>query len=180
MRTGIQPGSFDPPTLAHLVIAHTALRYHQLDQIIWSVSRRPLGKNRGRTSIEDRLVVLRTVAATHQWLTVEGTDARLIVDLAQGHDVVVMGADKWHQLHEARFYGEDTKSKEVKAAMTEALNRLPTCAVAPRNGLEVPPDMVLPVPPWVAQQSSSQAVGGSTWMSLSAARRSNLWSEQRR
>ncbi|MDG2429023.1 MAG: hypothetical protein P8M16_11440 [Acidimicrobiales bacterium] len=179
MRTGIQPGSFDPPTLAHLVIAHTALRYHHLDQIIWSVSRRPLGKDRGRTSIEDRLVVLQDVAATHRWLTVEATDARLIADLAQGHDVVVMGADKWHQLHDSRFYGEETKSEEAEASMAKALNRLPTCAVAPRNGLEVPPDMVLPVPNWVAKQSSSQAVSDATWMSLSAARQSNLWSEQR-
>ena len=182
MRTGVQPGSFDPPTLAHLVIAHTALRHHRLDQIVWSVSRRPLGKEEGRTTVDDRLAVLEAVTTDHRWLAIKATDARLVADITDGHDVVVMGADKWHQLRDPGFYGHlidgDTDDAgNARAAMTVALGRLPTCAVAPRDGLAVPPEMALPVPRWVARQSSSSAVAGASWMALSVARLSGLWPE---
>ena len=33
------------------------------------------------------------------------TDEQLIADLAEGYDVCVIGADKWHQLHDLTFYG---------------------------------------------------------------------------
>jgi len=44
---------------------------------------------------------------------------------------VVVGADKWHQLHDLRFYRDD-------AAMAAALDRLPRLLVAPRAGVELP------------------------------------------
>ena len=177
MRTGVQPGSFDPPTLAHLTIAHAALRHHNLERVVWTVSRRPLGKETGRTGVDDRLVILREVAADHPWLAIDVTDARLVVDLTDGHDVVVMGADKWHQLHDVAFYGPNHREVGVDAtrAMDQALKRLPTCAVAPRAGLDVPPELALPVPRWVARQSSTDAVTGEPWMALSAARQAGLW-----
>ena len=95
-------------------------------------------------------------------------DARLVADLADGYDVVVMGADKWHQLHDTSFY-------EDGAAMAEALSRLPTCAVAPRDGLEVPREALLEVPRWVARQSSTAAATAEPWTMLSAARSFGLW-----
>jgi len=177
MRTGVQPGSFDPPTLAHLAIAHAALRHHRLDRVIWTVSRRPLGKDDGRTDVDDRLTVLHSVVADHRWLAAEATDARLVADIADGYDVVIMGADKWHQLHDPTFYGGP--GAEPAAAMDRALERLPICAVAPRDGLTVPPEVELSVPRWVARQSSSDAVAGAPWMALSAARHSGLWWEIR-
>jgi len=168
MRTGVQPGSFDPPTLAHLAVAHAALRHHHLDRVVWTVSRRPLGKDAGRTDVDARLAVLAEVATDHPWLTVASTGARLVADIAEGHDVVVMGADKWHQLHHPAFYADE-------AAMADALDRLPTCAVAPRLGLEVPDGARLDVPGWVGGQSSTDAVHGAPWTALSAARSSGLW-----
>ncbi len=108
MRIGVQPGSFDPPTLAHLAIAWAALRHHDLDRVVWTVSRRPLGKDAGRTDVEARLDVLRAVAA--------------------------------------------------------------------RLGLEVPDDVRLDVPGWVARQSSTDALHRAPWTALSAARASGLWS----
>ncbi|MEC9424999.1 MAG: hypothetical protein VX522_04610 [Actinomycetota bacterium] len=168
MRSGIQPGSFDPPTLAHLAIAWAALRHHDLDRVVWTVSRLPLGKDAGRSRVDDRLEVLEAVASDHRWLEVAATDARLVADLSEGHEVVVMGADKWHQLHDPTFYDDE-------ASMAEALARLPTCAVAPRLGLAVPNDLRLDVPGWVAFQSSSDAVGRAPWTALSAARASGLW-----
>ena len=181
MRTGVQPGSFDPPTLAHLAIAHAALRHHNLERVVWAVSRQPLGKDTGRTGVDDRVAVLHEVAADHSWLGVDVTDARLVADLAEGHDVVVMGADKWHQLHDVTFYRPDhrTLSMDAETAMEQALERLPTCAVAPRGGLDVPTEVALPVPRWVARQSSTDAVAGESWMALAAARRSGLWTCER-
>jgi len=170
VRTGAQPGSFDPPTLAHLAIAWAARRHHDLDRVVWTVSQRPLGKEVGRTDVEARLEVLRAVAADHRWLEVVATDARLVADLAEGHEVVVMGADKWHQLHDPAFYDDE-------ASMTEALARLPTCAVAPRSGLAVPDEVRLNVPGWVARQSSTEALDGAPWTALSAARASGRWPE---
>ncbi len=168
MRTGVQPGSFDPPTLAHLAIAHGALRHHRLDRVVWTVSRRPLGKDIGRSDVDDRLAVLRAVAADHRWLAVEISDARLVADIADGHDVVVMGADKWHQIHDPAFYADE-------ASMADALDRLPTCAVVPRLSLEVPDEVRLDVPDWVGGQSSTDAVDGAPWTALAAARASGLW-----
>jgi hypothetical protein len=59
--------------------------------------------------------------------------------------------------------------------MAEALRRLPTCAVAPRDGLHVPAEVRLDVPGWVARQSSTTAVASAPWMMLSAARSSGMW-----
>ncbi|MEC9056798.1 MAG: hypothetical protein VX477_00005, partial [Actinomycetota bacterium] len=58
MRQGVYPGSFDPPTLAHLTVADTARRRHSLDRVVWTLSRHPLGKERGRTTVEERRTVL--------------------------------------------------------------------------------------------------------------------------
>ena len=146
MRSGVQPGSFDPPTLAHLAIADAARR-----------------------------AVLDRVADDHTWLEVVVSDARLVADLAAGHNVVVMGADKWHQLHDPAFYGAEADG--AATAMADALGRLPTCAVAPRNGLQVPAEVRLDVAVWVARQSSTLAVDTAPWMMLSAARASGLWAD---
>ena len=168
VRHGVYPGSFDPPTLAHLAVADAARRRHGLDRVVWTLSRHPLGKERGRTTVEERRTVLDQVAIDHAWLEVNVVDARLVADLADGYDVVVMGADKWHQLHDPSFY-------EDGAAMAEALSRLPTCAVAPRDGLEVPREVLLEVPRWVARQSSTAAAAAEPWTMLSAARSFGLW-----
>ena len=60
------------------------------------------------------------------------TDDQLLADIAQGYDVLIVGADKWHQLHDPGFYGGSAE------AIREALARLPTLAVAPRAGVELP------------------------------------------
>ena len=60
------------------------------------------------------------------------TDAQLIADLAEGYDVCVIGADKWHQLHDLAFYDG------LEADRDAALGRLPMLAVAPRHGVAVP------------------------------------------
>jgi len=77
VRSGIQPGSFDPPTLAHLAIADAARRRWNLDSVVWALSRDPLGKQQGgRTTVEARRAVLDSVADDHAWLEVEVSGPR--------------------------------------------------------------------------------------------------------
>ena len=61
-------------------------------------------------------------------------------EVARGYDAVVMGADKWHQLHELRFYDHDPRARD------RALASLPRVAVAPRDGWTVPEQHRLHLP----------------------------------
>lgn len=126
-RVGCYPGSFNPPTVAHLAVAEAARNAGGLDRVDLVVSRVALGKaDVAVPTLEDRVWVLQEVASTRPWLGVVLSDARLIVDLANGYDAVVMGADKWRQVDDPSWYGDD------HAARDAALARLPLVLVAPR------------------------------------------------
>ena len=76
---------------------------HRLDLV---VSRDALGKGTASTpTLADRIAVLEQVAAGRTGLGVRVTDARLIADVVDGYDVVVMGADKWAQVVDPAWYG---------------------------------------------------------------------------
>ncbi len=140
---GCYPGSFNPPTVAHLAVARAAVAAGGLERVDLVLSRRALGK--GEVSVptlDDRLALLAEVAATRPWLGVAVTDRQLIVDVADGYDAVVLGADKWHQVVDPAWYGGSA------AARDDAVARLPRVLVAPRAGdrpagielLDVDPD----------------------------------------
>lgn len=124
---GCYPGSFNPPTVAHLAVAEAAVEAGRLDRLDLVVSRVALGKEDLPVStLADRVAVLEAVAATRPWLGVAVTDARLITDIARSYDAVVMGADKWRQINDAAWYADAT---ERDAALTS----LPLVLVAPRG-----------------------------------------------
>jgi nicotinate-nucleotide adenylyltransferase len=132
-RVGVFPGSFDPPTVAHLAIAEAARDQCRLDRLDLVVSRVPLGKDHAaQTSVAERVAELEQLAAGRPWLGVAVTDARLLADVAAGYDVLVVGADKWAQLHDPSWYGGSTDERDA------ALARLPEVAVAPRAGFPLP------------------------------------------
>ena len=155
-RRGVFPGSFNPPTIAHVAIALAAKHQLELDRVDLALSRHPLGKGTVvRPAFDDRVDILRRVAEAHAGLHVVVTDERLIADIAVGYDAVVMGADKWHQLHDPTFYNSEDHRRL-------ALARLPAVAVAPRSGLELPTgvrvlDLALPL----TEVSSSEARAGA-------------------
>lgn len=126
-RRGAYPGTFNPPTIAHLAVADAARRQCGLDRVELIVSEAPLGKLRDPTvaPIEDRLATLRRVTRPYEWLTVTRTSAQLVVDIAAPYDVVILGADKWAQVVDAAWYADE-------AARDEAVDALPHLAVAPR------------------------------------------------
>jgi cytidyltransferase-like protein len=135
VKRGAYPGTFDPPTIAHLAIAEAARSQCGLDRIDFVLNREPLGKQSVRP-LDSRLAMLEAVVATRPWLSVRVTDSLHLADIAAGYDVLVLGADKWAQVLDPSFY-------ESEAERDAAVTRLPRLAVAPRDGLLAPDGCVL-------------------------------------
>ncbi len=183
-RRGVYPGTFNPPTVAHLAIADAARQQLRLQRVDLVLSRRPINKEHVDVpSFEDRLAVLEAVSERIAWLEVMVTEATLIVDIAQGYDVVIMGADKWEQVNDVRYYADE-------AARDDAVRRLPDIALAPRPLLAPPEDhpvtrgRVLELPAHFGNVSSSAArAGQDLWMLPEAAefdRLSGAWTDTER
>ncbi len=136
-RRAVFPGSFDPLTIAHLGIADRVRIELTVDSVDLVISEVALAKERGHAeSVAVRLASIRHAStAGRPWLRATVTSAQLLVDIADGYDVLVLGADKWHQLLDPSFYGDSP------AARDDALARLPVMAVAPRTGAELPTDL---------------------------------------
>ena len=104
---GCYPGSFNPPTVAHLAIAQAAVAAGGLTRLDLVISRVALGKeDLAVSTLAERIEVLEAVASTRPWLGIAITDAQLITDIARAYDAVVMGADKWRQVNDPAWYGQ--------------------------------------------------------------------------
>lgn len=174
---GCYPGSFDPPTVAHLAVARTAVALAGLERVDLVVSTVALAKGAAEVpSLDDRVSVLREVAATRPWLGVVVTDAQLIVDIAEGYDAVVMGADKWRQVTDPTWYPDGD--------LDRVLARLPRPLVVPRAGDHPDGVEVLPIDVEHHEVSASAVRAGHAharrWMLPEAARfdqRTGAWSD---
>jgi hypothetical protein len=129
---GAYPGTFNPPTVAHLAIAEAARQQGGLVRLDLLVSREPLGKDPVPPPLERRLEVLDAIAATRPWLGVRLTDQQLIADLAAGYDAVVLGADKWLQINDPAWYAASPSSRDQTVA------RLPRLLLVPRPPHRLP------------------------------------------
>lgn len=126
---GCYPGSFNPPTVAHLAVAEAAVRQGRLVRLDLVISRVALGKeDLSVPTLDDRVGVLEQIAAGRPWLGVAVTDARLIVEIARGYDAVVMGADKWRQVIDPVWYPDGETGRD------RAVADLPRVLVAARGG----------------------------------------------
>lgn len=126
---GCYPGSFNPPTVAHLAVAEAAVAAAGLVRLDLVVSTVALAKeDLAVPTLADRLAVLEEVSATRPWLGVVRTERQLIAEIAEGYDVVVMGADKWRQVTDPSWYGDDPSARDAAVA------GLPRVLVAPRAG----------------------------------------------
>jgi hypothetical protein len=135
---GVYPGTFNPPTVAHLAIATAAADQCDLERIDLVLSRQPLGKDHtGLVRLQDRLAVLEAIAADRPWLGVLVTDQQLIADIADGYDAVVLGADKWSAVIDVAWYGGSVGRRDREVA------RLPRLICAPRP----PHPLPSPLPP---------------------------------
>ena len=176
-RRGAYPGSFNPLTVGHLAVAEAARDECGLDAVDLIVSRVALAKKDvEHPRFEDRIAVLRAAGESRPWLGVVVTDHQLIADVAEGYDVVIMGADKWAQVVDPAFYGDSSARRD------EAIARLPMIAVAPRPPFVVP-DGVIALD--VNHKASSSAVraGRADWMTREALefdRLTGAWSDVER
>lgn len=165
-RFGVYPGSFNPPTIGHLAIAQAAARQRGLDRVDLAVSRVALGKEPAVIPLfEDRIAVLEASVADIYGVEVVVTDYQLLVDIAQGYHVVVMGADKWAQVQDPAFYGN---SVEARDRAVETLLEL-DLAIAPRPPFSVPSGAELDIAPEMVEVSSSGVRQGRLeWMTPAA------------
>jgi hypothetical protein len=153
-RRGVFPGSFNPLTVAHLEIARLAREHHELDEVHLTVSTVALDKpTPPGPPVAERVALIAADAAVHAWLSVHTTEAQLIVDIAVGYDVVIMGADKWEQVNDVRYYDD-------AVARDEAVAALPDVVVATRDGAVAPADHALATPHALRSMSSSAARAG--------------------
>ncbi len=170
MAVGVYPGSFDPLTIAHLAVAEAAREQCALERVDLALSVAALGKEpTAQAGLRHREAALRDAAASRPWLGVVVTGARLLVDIAEGYDVLVVGADKWAQLQDPAWYGS-------AGARDAALRRLPRLvAVAPRPPYPLPEPgtrraVVLHVhPDHHTVSSSAVRAGRREWMATEAA-----------
>jgi Cytidylyltransferase-like len=176
---GVYPGSFNPPTLAHLAIAEAARQRFALERVDLVLSRRALGKEDvERPLLRHRLEVLEALTRRLPWLGVELTDAQLLADIAAGYDVLILGADKWHQVLDPAFYGNSEAERD------RAVARLPRLAIAPRPPLDIPAEHRLEVRNDLASMSSTRARGGAVELMVPEAaafdRRTGAWTDPAR
>ncbi len=165
-RTGVYPGSFNPPTVAHLAIADAARGQRALDRVFLVISRRALAKEHiEHPRFEDRVEVVTASVAHLDWLDVIVTERQLLVDIADGHDVLVMGADKWAQINDPAWYQGSISRRD------QAMDRLPELAIAPRPPIGVPPRHLLEMPSDYHHVSSTLAREGALDVMTPAARR---------
>jgi predicted RNA-binding protein with PIN domain len=165
-RLGVYPGSFDPPTVAHMAIAEAAVQVAGLDALDLAISRVALGKPATeQRPLAARLRALEQLTATRPWLHVIVTDAQLITDIASGYDVVVMGADKWAQVRDAHWYPGGEVERDA------ALASLPRVLVAPRTGHDIVDAEALELAADLGTVSSSAARAGEHHLIAPDARR---------
>jgi len=166
---GCYPGSFNPPTVAHLAIVDGILERGMVERVDLVLSRVALGKEDvDRPLFEDRIAVVSAVTAARPGVRVVATDLQLLTDIAQGYDLLVVGADKWAQVLDPRFYGGSTTSRD------RAVAGLPPLLVVSRPGYkltDLPPHAtLLDLPATVASASSTAARSSEmSWMATEAA-----------
>ncbi len=178
-RIGVYPGSFNPPTIAHLAIAEAARGQRRLDRVTLVLSRRALAKEHvEHPRFADRLAVVQASIEALDWLTVIATDQQLLVDIAAGHDVLIMGADKWAQINDPVWYGGSPDERD------HALARLPELAIAPRPPVPVPEEHLLHLESSHHEVSSTAARNGALELMTPAARefaeRTGAWIDPER
>ncbi|NNF54865.1 MAG: hypothetical protein HKN03_10530 [Acidimicrobiales bacterium] len=168
-RRAVYPGSFNPPTIAHLDLSQAVIEQRSVDVVVWSISRVALGKeSHDGPTVEERFVVMNQVAKEYPWLEIQVTDAQLLADIAQGFDVLIMGADKWEQINELQWYGGDSAARDA------ALAALPELAIASRQPHVAPAEYEIQLE-GVELVSSSAARAGAHHLMLPHARASGLW-----
>ena len=113
-RVGVLPGSFNPPTAAHLELARAARRRFELDTVAFSLSSVIVDKERVEGLCrEDRLLLLALLTADDPWAAVVVVNRGLYSEQAPGFRTCfgvdadlrfIVGMDKVLQIFDPRYY----------------------------------------------------------------------------
>src|ERR1700691_223723 len=76
-RLGVLPGTFNPPTRAHMALAHAALAH--CDEILFVLPRALPHKNYGGVGFEDRLRLLTSTVGSHPHFSAAASDGGLFL-----------------------------------------------------------------------------------------------------
>jgi nicotinamide-nucleotide adenylyltransferase len=172
-RVAILSGSFNPPTIAHQVIAERA-RVQGCDVCVLVLPAQPAGKDSFGLIAEDRLLALRMVAHRTGAVAAAVTHG-LYVDQAEaaarafpGAEIVFLaGSDKVLQIFEPHWYVDRDASLERLFSRATFLvaprgadgPRLRACLRAPENRRFADAISVVPLHPSVADLSSTRVRG---------------------
>lgn len=168
----VLPGSFNPPTAAHVVLAERA-RAEGYGTVLFSLARRTVGKDPGGLILEDRLMALRAVAgdtfgvaACSHGLYVDQAEA--IAEAAPGTEqCFLVGSDKVLQLFDERWYPDRDAALErffslaglIVAPRSDQAELLRATLDAPRNRRFADRVSVLRLHPAVSDTSSTRVRG---------------------
>jgi nicotinic acid mononucleotide adenylyltransferase len=127
-RVGILPGSFNPPTLAHIELARRAREIFGLDAIVFTLSRVTVDKEKVEGLIlEDRLLLLSLIAGDLGWARVSVVNRGLYYEQARAFRSLlgnsarisfIVGLDKLIQIFDARYYQD--REAALRVLLTEA------------------------------------------------------------
>lgn len=155
------PGSFNPFTIAHDAIVKAVRQQCQVDQLDLVISTVTLAKEHANApTADERAQQLRELLSPHPWIGVVVTDRQTLADISVGYDWLVMGADKWTQIQEPRWY-------QTIEARDNALAQLPRLAIAPRSPHVVPAHatlLELPDPTLESVSSTAVRSGRTEWL----------------
>ena len=122
-RVGILPGSFNPPTVAHLELAGAARRRFDLDRVVFSLSSVIVDKERPEGLCrEDRLLLLSLLARERPWAAVGVVNRGLYSEQAPAFracfDAVeqvwfIVGMDKVLQIFDPRYYDDRDRALDA-------------------------------------------------------------------
>jgi nicotinic acid mononucleotide adenylyltransferase len=174
-RVGLLPGSYDPPTVAHVAMAEAALRDHvDLVVLVYSVRTLPKEGEAHPPLLDEpeRIEALVRVAAAHPGSAAGLASHGLLADQAtaawarfpQAELSLVMGSDKVLQLLDPKWYGDRDATLASLFALARALyavrsgdeRALRETLAAPQNVRWRSRFVPLDVPPHVAAVSSRE------------------------
>lgn len=134
-KIALLPGSFNPPTSAHLLLAERALG-DGFDTVVFVLARTTAGKQNTGLMLEDRIAALQSMIPPRAAIAV--TSASLYCDQAEAAAAafgraelsILTGSDKLEQIFDASWYGARDQS-------LQRLFRFARLVVAPRgNGAD--------------------------------------------
>jgi nicotinate (nicotinamide) nucleotide adenylyltransferase len=82
-RLGIFPGTFNPPTLAHLAVAAAARDQYRLDQVVFLLPTEFPHKSYTGASFDDRIAMLQDAAGNEATFAIASSGRGLFIDIAR-------------------------------------------------------------------------------------------------